>query len=128
MFKLGIWILDRLRATAFQAAVQVYPWRITLYISSTDYTRPSGYLSMIYTGILPIPMHLHWSYFRNMCTTTQIPITHAREGILPHRDHSTKCSYFLNIQLQSASIEYLPSTSKPLISFFPPSSPVAMTN
>ena len=50
-----MWVLDRLRAAAFQAAAWVYPWRIALYISSTDYTRPLGYLYVIYTGILLIP-------------------------------------------------------------------------
>ncbi len=88
------------------------------YISSADYTRPLGYLHVNYTGILPISMHPHWNYFRNMCTTTHIPITHARKGILPHHSHSTICSDFQIIQLQSASIEYLPSTGKPLISNF----------
>ncbi len=110
-------ILDRLRTTAFQAAAWVYPWQITLYISSMDYTRPLGYLYVIYTGILPILMHPHWNYSRHMCTTTHISIKHTRKGILSHHDHSTTCSHFLIIQLHSASFEYLPSTGKPLISF-----------
>ena len=32
-------ILDRLRAAAFQAAAQVYPWRIALHIASLDDTQ-----------------------------------------------------------------------------------------
>ena len=73
---------------------------------------------MIYTGMLPIPMHPHWKSSRHMCTTTHIPITHMRKGILTHHDHSTICSHFWIIQLQSASIEYLPSTGMPSVSFF----------
>ncbi len=120
----GIWFLDRLRAAAFQAAAWVYSWLVALYISSTDYTRPSGYLYLIDTGFLPIPMHPHCNFPRHMCTITHIPIVHARKGIFPHCNHSTICSHFPIIQLQSTSIEYLPSTGKPLISFSPSSPPL----
>ncbi len=95
-----------LRATAFKAAAQVYPG-----------ASPYIYPARTTPGHWDIQCDVHWyltnsntlalaSFRIDMCMTTHIPIMYGRKGILPHCNHSTRCSQFLIIQLQSASIKY----------------------
>ena len=113
-------IIHSLKGRSFPGSFSGVSWRIALYISSMDYTRPLGYLCVIYAGILPIPTYSRWHHFWNTLTTTDIPSHTQGKGILPHCNCSTRCSPFLIIQLQPASIEYLPLPAKPLRSFFLP--------
>ena len=100
-------ILDRLKGRSFPGSCSGVSWRIALYISSTDYTRPLGYLSEMHSGITNSNAP-RWHHFWNMRTTTHIPIVHARKRILSHRDCSTRCSQFPIFNCNPLPIEYLP--------------------
>ena len=93
-------ILDRLKGCSFPGSCTGASWHIALCTCSMDYIRPLGYLCVIYTGVLPILMHLHWHHFWNTMTTTHIPSHKRRKGILSHCNRSTRCSQFPIINLQ----------------------------
>ena len=115
-----------LRAAAFQAAARVYPG-----------ASPYMYPARTTPGHWNTQCDVHWHY--QFQRTALVPLLeYDANRTYSHRAREGKASFpiaiaaqddhYSTIQLQSASIEYLPLPAKAFESFFPPSFPVAATS